>query len=314
MSKPTSTKKAPASPKARASAMSPEGRAQLAAAMRERWAKKGLRVAEQKPPKRRQLTTLTDLDVLPASPGRIVSLSDMTVPQLGEAFEGLEKAQGQYESMSGICATLSGLVLQEVKKKVGRGNYQPWLKERFPKSQKTACLYIRLAEEFSKADPKVSFDQMTLALLDGAQGREGQSLDFANPLVARVSKWAKGRSFYQLRQEELSPGGNNHPECPHCGADLGTKTQPICPQCGKETELAPKSPEEIRAELMEDTRQWAQEQLTDKRAAHKLYRLLPDHEAEALAAHYRGLAKEIEGWVKTPARKREELSLEEALA
>lgn len=254
------------------------------------------------------------MDTMPTDPSRSVALEAMTVAQLGEAFAGLEKAQGQYESLSGMCATLSGIVLQEVKKKVGRGNFQSWLKEHFAKSQKTACLYVRLAEQFAKADPRVSFQQLSLALLDGAQSLDGQSLDFSHPLVARVAKWTKGRTFYQLRQEELQQGGNNHPKCPHCEGDLKSATQELCPHCGQPTGQTEPTPEQLKSELTEQTRQWAQDQLGDSHAAKKLFRLLPDHEAAALSAHYRALAREIDDWVKTPERKRDQLAIEEVLA
>ncbi len=259
--------------------------------------------------------TLARLDAMPVpAAGHSTALCDMSVDQLGEAFAGLEAAQAQGESMSGMCATLAGLVLREVKKKVEHGKFQTWLKEHFPKSVRTARGYMQLAGVFTKTAPRCRFEQLTLALLDNATSTEGHSLDFSHPTVKQVSKWTKGRSFYQLRLEELVQGGNNHPKCPHCEGDLASLTQETCPHCGKQTGQVEKTPEEIRAELTEHTRVWAHELLNDSRAEKKMYKLLPDHEAGALATHLRSLAQEIDAWVKTPARRRQEMTIEEVLA
>jgi uncharacterized Zn finger protein (UPF0148 family) len=264
-------------------------------------------------PATRREVTLADLDAMPA-PGRAVLLSDMSIEALSDAFVGLEKAQGQFESLSGTCATLAGLVLLEAKERVGHGNFQPWLKKQFPKDYRSAQRYMQLGKAFRKYDTSVAFEQLALPLLGEGDSQLSHTLDFNNPLVGAVAKWTRGRSFYQLRQEELTQGGNQHPKCPHCEGDLASKDQEFCPHCGKATGQQEKTPDELKAEILETTRQWAHGQLNDTSVQGKRYRLLPDHELQALIGHFRGLAGEIEEWVKTPAKRREEMAIEEVLA
>lgn len=155
--------------------------------------------------------TLADLDAMPATPQHHAALGDMDVDQLAAMFHGLDRTRENCESMSGICATLAGLVLTEVKSRLGHGNFKPWLKQHFPKSARSAQVYMQLGNAFSKSAPRCAFDQMTLALMDSAQSLDGQSVDLTHPVVAEVAKWTAGRSFYQIR-EEVSPtkGGKTY--------------------------------------------------------------------------------------------------------
>lgn len=258
--------------------------------------------------------SLADLDAMPVAPVRHASLEEMSIEQLGAMFEGLDRTRTSCESMSGICATLAGLVLIEVKKRVGHGHFKPWLKEHFPKSQRTAQVYMRLGSTFSKSADSCAFDQMTLALMDGAQDLDGKSLDLTHPVVAEVAKWTKGRSFYQITEDVITKGGNRHPKCPHCDGDLASKSQGICPHCEKSTGQEEPTPEDQRAELLSIARVWADAQMKETAPNQKLWKLLPDQETEAVAAWLSDLAAEMRAWTKIPQRRRAEMAIEEVLS
>ncbi len=127
-----------------------------------------------------------------------VALVDMSVGQLADAFNGLSRLEKEYENMSGICATLKGLILIEAKVKLGHGNYRNWLKENFPKSAKTAERYKRLAEAFGKSDSTVAFKALTQGLTESLQALRARSLDLSHPVVAKIAQWVAGRGAYQL--------------------------------------------------------------------------------------------------------------------
>ena len=55
-----------------------------------------------------------------------LGLAEMSEAQLAETFTKLDATREHYDNLSGICATLQGLVLIEVKEKVGHGKYQLW--------------------------------------------------------------------------------------------------------------------------------------------------------------------------------------------
>jgi hypothetical protein len=138
-----------------------------------------------------------------------VALVDMSVPQLADAFRGLDRLEKEYENMSGICATLKGLVLIEVKTKVGYGKYRAWLKENFAKSAKTAERYKRLAEEFGKSDSTVAFQTLTRGLADSVAALREFQLDLSHPMVAKIAHWVAGRGAYQLMLDFRAPLGGN---------------------------------------------------------------------------------------------------------
>jgi hypothetical protein len=144
--------------------------------------------------------TLEVLDAMPVPAPKHSLLSEMNADQLGGMIRGLDQARAQYESLSGTCATLAGLVCLEAKKRVGHGAYGEWVKTHLGKSSKTASLYVAVAKAFLKFEPKVKFEQLTLALMDGAATLERESLDLTHPTVNAVAQWTKGRTFYELRQ------------------------------------------------------------------------------------------------------------------
>jgi len=162
---------------------------------------------------KREPLTLARLDAMPPVAAHSVALKDLTVPQLGEAFRGLDAAQENYSKLSGICATMKGLVLTEVKLKLGHGKFGAWLKEHFPKTKKTSAKYMRLADVFAKSNPRVTFDALTHDLAATLEAAANHQLDLANPLVARVAAWVGNRSAYQLELElkEEGDGRRNNP-------------------------------------------------------------------------------------------------------
>jgi Protein of unknown function (DUF3102) len=142
-----------------------------------------------------------------------VALVDMSVGQLADAFNGLTRLEKEYENMSGICATLKGLILIEAKTKLGHGNYRTWLKENFPKSVKTAERYKRLAEAFGKSDSTVAFQTLTQGLTASLEALRARSLDLSHPIVAKVAQWVNGRGAYQLMLDfpgAAGPNGGNN--------------------------------------------------------------------------------------------------------
>jgi hypothetical protein len=145
---------------------------------------------------------------MPALPIAHQALSDMTPDQLGLAVGGLNTARAQYDNLSGSCATLAGLVCMEAKKRLKHGEYLPWLKKHLGKSRVMASQYTVVAKQFMKCKPRFTFEQMTLALMDGAQSMSGQGLDLTHPMVSAVAEWTAGRTFYQLREEFGSKARN----------------------------------------------------------------------------------------------------------
>jgi hypothetical protein len=128
-----------------------------------------------------------------------VALVDLTLPQLAEAYDGLSRLEKEYENMSGICATLKGLVLIECKTKPElKRHFKKWVIETFPKSYKTATRYMRLAEAFGKSDSTGTFQTLTRDLAASVEALKEFQLDLSHPAVAAVAKWVNGRGAYQL--------------------------------------------------------------------------------------------------------------------
>lgn len=159
-----------------------------------------------------KVVTLEVLDAMPSpmSPAAI-ALKDLSVPQLAEAFHGLDQVQQHHERLSGICAIMKGLVLVEAKAKIGHGGFMSWVKDNFPKSHKTANQYKRLAEEFGKLNPTVQFENLRSDMLTTMESLEGMQLDLRHPVVKQVADWVNGRSAYQLLLE-LGPSNYNRDE------------------------------------------------------------------------------------------------------
>jgi hypothetical protein len=140
-----------------------------------------------------------------------VALVDLNVPQLAEAFSRLCKVEESCETVSGIVATLKGMVLHTVKAKLEHGKFLPWLSQHFPRSRKTANQYMRLSEAFGKCNPKVTIDTLQRDLTSSMKLLEENRLDMKQPVVASVAQWTKGRSAYQLLLDfEGNRGGNTY--------------------------------------------------------------------------------------------------------
>jgi hypothetical protein len=165
--------------------------------------------------------TIGTLSKIEPSP---VALVNLTPPQMAEAIAGLDRLEAQYENMSGICATLKGLVLIEAKRKLGRGEWMPWVKRNLgAKKQKTANRYMRLAEAFSeKLDSTVQFEVLSRDLAANLEALRGLQLDLKHPVVAAVADWVGGKGAYQLMLEfgaASSKGGKTYDR----GGDKGKR-------------------------------------------------------------------------------------------
>ncbi|MDR3405146.1 MAG: hypothetical protein P4L99_21810 [Chthoniobacter sp.] len=205
--------------------------------------------------------TLSKLPALPSlgrmehlRPATHTMLSDMSPADMGTMLHRLDQARAQYESLSGACATLAGLVCIEAKARLEHGEYIPFLKKHLGKCRDTASQYVSVAKGFLKCRPMTTFDQLTLALMDGAKSVSAITLDRSHPIVDAVCKWTNGRTFYQLKAEEAvhaKRGGNQHPKCPHCAGNLKTKKQQICPHCKKDTGAEPDKVDPKQAEAID---------------------------------------------------------------
>lgn len=161
---------------------------------------------------------LSLVEMSPASRAKIaaasppVALADLSLPELAEAYGGLDRLEREYENMSGICAVLKGCVLLEVKPKTNR-QFKSWVKTHFPKSYRTAARYMRLAEEFGKSASAVTFQTLTRDLASSVEALREFQLDLSHPMVGKVAKWVKGRGSYQLMLDlgACSRGGDNAP-------------------------------------------------------------------------------------------------------
>ena len=152
-------------------------------------------------------TVSSEIATIPQTLG----LSGMSESQLAETFTKLDATREHYDNLSGICATLQGLVLIEVKEKVGHGKYGHWLKENFPKSHDMANRFYRIAENFleridAKNTPESKFRSRAkfgekLLLKDLAASLDairGESLDTSHPMVQAIAAYAGNRSYRQL--------------------------------------------------------------------------------------------------------------------
>lgn len=229
----------------------------------------------------------------PAAQESPATLESLTVDQLRDSYSQLDRYEEGCSRISGICATLKGLVLAEVKSKLGHGNFEPWLATHFPKGRTTAKKYLRLAKAFmtTKKAPRCLFapdaDLLgSLTLLQTAQ------LDVANPLVRDVSEWTDGKSAYQLLQDIAQ--AKEEPE----------QRQP---------RVKP-TPEEILESVTCATREWATMELKERHWRKSTWRLLSDDEVTGILGFYREQMRAMEKWLKTPAPKRATLTLDELVA
>lgn len=272
--------------------------------LRVRHAAQAMSGGDANAPKREPLT-LARLDAMPPVATHSVALKDLTVPQLGEAFRGLDAAQENYSKLSGICATMKGLVLTEVKAKVGHGKFIPWLKEHFPIHRATAAKHMRLAEEFGKCSPTATFELLTHDLASSLEAATNHHLDLGNPLVSRVSAWVGNRSAYQL-ELELKPackGGDTRKPCPHCAALLKS-TIGTCPKCGKVMEAYdPNAAVEIARSLLLHAIRDVWTRWHEKEAKLQLWAHLPPEELREIDGILLDLRTQLKAALKDSAAK-----------
>lgn len=222
-----------------------------------------------------------------------VSLVNLTLPQLAEAYNGLDRLEKEYENMSGICATLKGLVLIEAKLKPElKGRFKQWVIDSFPKSYKTATRYMRLAEAFGKSDSTGTFQTLTRDLASSVAALRQFQLDLSHPVVAKVADWVNGRGSYQLMLD--FPGGRG-------GDTSGSRKKLTAAQERKAfLESCKKDFEEtiMALDRLHEKGFWKAESILD---GHR-------EDAAELA---RSFAKDITAFLKVPARKRAELEVAE---
>lgn len=126
---------------------------------------------------------------------RPVTLEAMSPEQLADTGRMLDAYQEKIESMSGICATMRGLVFVTAKEKLGHGKFLPWLTKHFDKTRKTAAEDMRIGREFSKCNPTLHFGDLVKALAEKSSEPE---IDTSHPLVSEVARWVASRNRGQL--------------------------------------------------------------------------------------------------------------------
>jgi hypothetical protein len=149
----------------------------------------------------------------PVSPANALAtalhLAEMNPEQLASASKSLLAAEERYDRMSGICATLNGLVLLEAKRKIAHGNFIPWVREVTGGSERNAQRRMRIAEAFivslskSKCDTGVSHlgkpEQMLLDnFMEMLSADAASPMDESNPVFAAVAQYVDGRSYRAL--------------------------------------------------------------------------------------------------------------------
>lgn len=143
-----------------------------------------------------------------------VALVDLNVPQLADACRLLEQCQERYDKLSGICATMRGFVLLEVKRKLAHGHFLPWLADNFGKTRKTAAQDMRVARECGKSRPRVTFETLGRDLASTIKELENAQVDLEHPLVREIAGWVDGRTRYQLLLDypaEMGGDTSKHP-------------------------------------------------------------------------------------------------------
>ena len=142
-------------------------------------------------------------------------LAEMNPEQLASASKSLLAAEARYDRMSGICATLNGLVLLEAKRQIAHGNFIGWVEETTGQSRQHANRKMRIAEEFlaglgkSKCNPRVTFENAEQMLLDNfaemLRADAASPMDESNPVFAAVAQYVAGRSYSDLANSLPKP-------------------------------------------------------------------------------------------------------------
>lgn len=146
-----------------------------------------------------------------APPVSSVALINMNVGQLADACRMLDACQERYDKLSGICATMRGLVLLEAKRKLEHGKFLPWLSLNFKKHRTTAAEDMRIAREFAKCSPTLHFESLGRDLAQTVAELEDAQIDLKHPFVREVAVWVEDRSRAQLLFDfPASPGGHHY--------------------------------------------------------------------------------------------------------
>lgn len=132
----------------------------------------------------------------------------MTLEELETVDKGIRALPERLEKMSGIYAVISGLILIEIKSRLAHKEWTPWLRLNHGKAVRTAQSYMKIAKSFLENGRAFEPQQLTLALLDETQNG---ALDMTHPVVLAVAKWADGRSYRALRDQEMGDGRENNP-------------------------------------------------------------------------------------------------------
>lgn len=174
-----------------------------------------------------QLTTQTPPTTTPANAlATALHLAEMNPEQLASASKSLLAAEERYDRMSGICATLNGLVLLEAKRQIAHGNFIGWVEEATGQSRQHANRKMRIAESFmaslskSKCNPRVTFENAEQMLLDNfaemLSADAASPMDESNPVFAAVAQYVDGRSYRALADSLPQPrrqiGGDTTPK------------------------------------------------------------------------------------------------------
>ncbi len=146
-----------------------------------------------------------------------IGLADMNRAQMAATVAGLLKLEATHENLSGICAVMVGIVLHEVKDRLPRGEFGPFIKENFGKSHRSANRYMLIGGACLKGqldstvqiDRKRSktFELLTNDVVTSLKELEKFRLDLRHPVVSYVARWVNGRGSYQLMLDYPAPLG-----------------------------------------------------------------------------------------------------------
>ena len=223
-------------------------------------------------------------------------LAEMNPEQLASASKSLLAAEERYDRMSGICATLNGLVLLEARRKIAHGNFTQWVKDVTGKSDRDARYRMRIAEQFieslskRKTEACFRFETATQLLLEdfaAMLGAEAASpMDESNPVFAAVASYVDGRSYRaladslpaKLRGGARTPGtANSHHSEPE--EDPVKLLADICRNAGKHLACVHKQ---------------------------RAYIALIEAELDGLRNHCEAVADAVKNWQKLTKGQREE--------
>jgi uncharacterized protein (DUF983 family) len=128
----------------------------------------------------------------------------------------------------------------------GGDGFKAWLEEHAPEiNRATAYRLLSVTEsvqaEYEKIVGAKAAKQITLPELvttpaaDLPEALRAKQLD----LFSYVQGTSQRSWLDKFKPAPLTPGGNNHPKCPHCCGNLASKASPVCPHCGLDTGAEP---------------------------------------------------------------------------